>query len=136
MVRSIALTAVLLVFLAPPAVGQAQDGHVYRVNLWDAKTGHEAAYSQSYRDYLIPVFNELKQRGAIVSYLALSKDTGSPNPTHLILIEFANWAALDRVEQQLDEASRKVHGKPFPEIVAEQFVPHRDPGGSEMYVTP
>ncbi len=136
MVRSLALTALLFVFLVPPAIGQAQDGHVYTVTLWDAKTGHEAAYSRSYRDYLIPVFNELKQRGVIVSYLALRKNTGSPKPTHLIVTEFANWAALDRFEQQLDEASRKVHGKPFPEIVAEQFVPHRDPGGSEMYVTP
>jgi hypothetical protein len=136
MVRSIALTVLLLVFLAPPAIGQAQDGHVYNVAQWDAKTGHEAAYSQSYRDYLMPVFNELKQRGAIVSYLALSKNTGSPHSTHLVVIEFANWAALDGFQQKIDEASRAVHGKPFPEIVAEHFVPHRDPGGSDIYVAP
>jgi hypothetical protein len=136
MIRGIALIALLLVFLAPPAVGQAQDGHVYTVSRWDAKTGHEAAYSQSYRDYLIPVFNALKERGAIVSFLSLSKNTGSANSTHLTLVEFANWAALDGFEQALDEASRAVHGRPFPEIVAEHFVPHRDPRGSEIYVAP
>ncbi len=40
MIRSMVLTALLLVLLAPPAVGQAQEGHVDSVNLWDAKTGH------------------------------------------------------------------------------------------------
>ena len=71
-----------------------------------------------------------------MSFLALSKNTGSPNSTHLVLIEFPNWAALDGFPQKLDEASQAVHGRPFPEIVAEHFVPHRDPRGSEIYVAP
>lgn len=75
------------------------------------------------------------KQGAIVSYLDLAKNTGSPSSTHLIVIEYASWAALGEFPAKLDAASRDVLGRPFSEVVAD-FDQMRDPNGSELYTAP
>jgi len=132
----IALLAVSLAFLAPQvAVAQSQEGHVYAVAWYNAHTGQETAYSQGYRDWVRPVFDELVRQGAIVSYLDLAKNTGTEASTHMIIIEYANWAALDGLAQAQDEASRRVLGRPFSEVI-DDFNQMRDPVGSEIYIAP
>jgi hypothetical protein len=135
MLRLIALVG--LVALVSPHVTAAQStaGHVYTIAEYSAHTGQEAIYSQGYVDNLRPVFNELVSQGAIVSYLDLAKNTGSPNSTHMILIEYPSWGAVGEFAQKLDAASRDVLGRPFSEVVAE-FDQVRDPRGNEIYIAP
>ncbi len=65
--RSAKFLPFLALFLAAPLSAQSQDGHVYQVLLWDAHTGEEANYNRAYREVLRPLFDHLKEQGAIVS---------------------------------------------------------------------
>ncbi len=65
------------------------------------------------------MFDELVKRGVIVSYVDLTQIGGAGKTTHIITTEYANWAALDGIQQELDEASRAVLGKPFGEALGD-----------------
>ncbi len=132
----IALLAVSLALLAPQvAFAQTPDGEVYAIARYNAHTGQEAEYSQGYRDWLRPVFDDLVQQGAINGYRDLAKNTGTDDSTHLVIIVYPNWAALDSFGPKLDEASRRVLGRPWSEVV-DDFNQMRDPAGSEIYTAP
>ena len=135
MLRLILLAGLLVLAMPQASAAQSTDGHVYTVAWYNAHTGQEAAYSQGYREWLRPVFNELVSQGAIVSYLDLAKNTGSANSTHMIIIEYASWGAVGELTEKLDAASRSVLGRPFTEVV-EQFDQMRDPNGNEIYTAP
>ena len=132
----IVMLAVSLALLVPQvAPAQSQEGHVYVVNWYNAHTGQENEYSQGYRDWLRPLFDELVRQGVIVSYLELAKNTGTDDSTHMIMIEYAYWAALDGIAQAQDEASRRVLGRPMSEMI-DDFNQMRDVAGSETYIAP
>ena len=135
MLRLILLAGLLVLAMPPASAAQSTEGHVYTVAWYNAHTGQEAAYSQGYREWLRPVFNELVSQGAIVSYLDLAKNTGSANSTHMIIIEYPSWAAVGELTGKLDAASRSVLGRPFTEVV-EQFDQMRDANGNEIYTAP
>jgi hypothetical protein len=129
----VGLLTVFLVLLVPQvAFAQSQEGHVYVVNWYNAHTGQENEYSQGYRDWLRPVFDEMVDQGVIVSYLDLVKNVGTDDATHMLVIEYASWADLDDIEAQ-DEASMKVLGYPYGEVV-DRFNQMRDPALSEIYI--
>ena len=134
--RSAKLLPYLALLIAAPLSAQSQDGHVYSVVWFDAHTGEEADYNRAYREILRPLFDHLKERGEIVSYLDLVKNTGSGNSTNMVLVEFPSWEAFGRSQQMLDEASRAVLGRPFADVAAERFTPFREPRGTEIYTAP
>ena len=131
--RRIALLTVFLALLAPQvALAQSQEGHVYTVLSYNAHTGQENEYSQGYRDWLRPVFDEMVNQGVIVSYLDLVKNIGTDDATHMLVIEYASWADLDDTEAQ-NAASMKVLGEPYSAVV-DRFNQMRDPALSELYI--
>ncbi len=134
--RSAKLLPYLALLLAAPLSAQSQDGHVYSVLRFDAHTGEEANYNRAYREVLRPIFDHLKEQGAIVSYLDLVKNTGSANSTNMVFVEYPSWEAFGRAWQVLDEAARAVFGRSFAEVQAERFTPFREPRGSEIYTAP
>jgi hypothetical protein len=135
MLRLAPLTAVLALLAPQIAFAQSEEGHVYQVSWYNAHTGQEGEYSQGYWDWARPVFDELVRQGALVSYLDLSKDTGTDDSTHMLIFEYANWAALDGFQQKLDAASVTVLGYPYGQV-GNRFDQMRDPVGSEIFVAP
>ncbi len=135
MLRIISLAGLLALVMPQVSAAQSTDGHVYSVAWYNAHTGQEAAYSQGYHEWLRPVFDELVKQGAIVSYLDLAKNTGSPSSTHMILVEYPNWAALGEFAAKLDAVSRDVLERPFSEVV-DEFNQMRDRNGNEIYTAP
>ena len=84
----------------------------------------EGEYSEIYQEYLRPTFDEMIRRGNIVSYLDLVTivgDTGKA--THMLLVEYPNWAELDALEEKQDAAAGEVLGRPYNEIWEESVAP-------------
>lgn len=134
--RAAVIVPSLALLLAANLSAQSRDGHVYSVLSFAAHTGEEAQYTSAYREVLRPLFDRLVRQGAIVSYLDLVKNTGSPSSTHMVLVEYPNWAAFGETQEKLDEASRAIFNRPFAEVAAERFTPFREPHGSEIYTAP
>ena len=107
--RRIVLAAVFLsLATAAPLLGQAQSGHVYAIRYHQVHQGQNPAYNAIYAEDFRPVFDELVKRGVIVSYLDLTQSGGAGKTTHIVITEYAHWAALDGFQQELDEASQSV----------------------------
>ncbi len=118
--RRIVLAAVFLsLATAAPLLGQAQSGHVYAIRYHQVHQGQDSAYNAVYAEVLRPVFDELVMRGVLVSYLDLTQISGTGETTHILINEYANWAALDGYPEKVDEASQAVLGKPFGEALGD-----------------
>src|SRR4029077_9663602 len=75
--------------LAPPLRGQAKPGHFYHVNYYQVRPGEEKAYDSALANVVTPVFDEMVKRKAMVSYLLLSKISGSGEYTNIVVVEVA-----------------------------------------------
>ncbi len=117
--RTILAAVFLSLATAAPLLGQAESGHVYAIRYHQVHQGQDAAYNAVYAEVLRPVFDELVKRGVLVSYLDLTQISGTGETTHILITEASNWAALDRTQQDLDEASRALLGKPFAEVLGD-----------------
>ena len=118
--RRVVLAAVFLsLATAAPLLGQAQSGHVYTIRYHQVHQGQDSAYNAVYAESLRPVFDEAVRRGVIVSYLDLTQAGGAGRTTHILITEYANWAALDGAFEKLGEAAQAVLGKPFGEALAD-----------------
>jgi len=135
MSRISTLLCIFVLATAPPLFGQSKPGHVYHVFFGKALPGQLPAYNQVYADAVRPVFDELVRRKAIVSYLDLVQHAGAGDYSHINIVEFPNWAALGNFNAQLDEASRSVLGKPWPEVLA-TFTNLREFLRFEIYISP
>jgi hypothetical protein len=133
------LTALLVAALAPAAQAQSEAGHVYQVIEWRGLPGMEDAYSQSYHDYLRPIWSEVVRRGGMVGYVDLTKLEGDQTPgTHLLLLEWEDQESLDNWGEAVDEAARSVTGRSWADISENVFLPLRGPDQvrAEIYTAP
>jgi hypothetical protein len=127
---------VVLAVLAPvQSSAQAEDGHVYRVISYRAHTEQANDYSQAYRTEARPVYDELVRRGSIASYLLLVKDAGSGDSSHMIIIEFADWASAGQFPQNIDAAARAALGRSW-STSQDLFLPMREMVSTDLYVAP
>jgi L-rhamnose mutarotase len=83
---------------------------VWAVDFIRVKPGQELEYGRRLADTWKKVMDEQKKQGVVLSYKIL---TGPPSSrdefTHLLMIEFPNYAALDQREK-MDAAVKKVFG--------------------------
>ena len=123
-----------LLALAAPLVGQARRGHVYHVNFYQVRPGEEKAYDSALVSVVTPVFDELVERKAMVSYLLLTKAAGSGEYTNIAIVEVASPSSEGTFQQELDAASQAVFHKSWSDatvrfselrrfVHAEQYTP-------------
>ena len=119
------------------AYAQSQQEHVYEVSYYRAHTGSENAYSKTWQDVIVPIFNELVSRGSIVSYLQLRKSVGDlTDSTHMILTEYPNWDAYANFSQAIEAASQEVFGRPWVQVRGDTFFTLREEVRNEIFMAP
>ena len=129
-------TLLTLAVLTLPAnvLAQSEPGHIYEVSWYRAHPGVEAEYSEIYREYLRPVLDEMARRGDIVSYLDLVTTVGAiSEATHMLVVEYPNWAALDQLDARQDAAAEEVIGRSYSEVWEESVAPLRLHVRTEVY---
>ena len=129
------LCAALSLVSAGRVSAQAEEGHVYRVISYRAHTEQANDYSQAYRTEARPVYDELVRRGSIASYLLLVKDAGSGDSSHMIMIEFPDWASVGQFQRNIDAAARSALGRPW-SASQELFLPMREMISTDLFVAP
>ena len=134
MFRPSTILTLAILTLPTNAFAQSEEGHIYEVSWYRAHPGVEAEYSEIYREYLRPTLDEMIRRGKIVSYLDLLTTVGEiDDATHVFLIEYPDWAALDGVEAKQDAAAVEVLGRPYSEIWEESVAPLRIQVRTQIY---
>ena len=134
MLRPGTLVALAVLSLPPSALAQSESGHVYEVSWYRAHPGVEGEYSEIYQEYIRPTYDEMIRRGTIVSYLDLVTTVGDTGEaTHMLLVEYPNWAALDALEEKQDAAAMEVLGRPYNEIWEESVAPLRLQVRTQIY---
>jgi hypothetical protein len=111
-------TLFALLMLATPLAGQGKPAHVYWVSYYQVLPGKQQAYTKAIAESTIPLYDELVKRKVVVSYLHLAQSAGSGEYTHLIIVEFANWAALDGLVAKGNDAAQAVLHKSYSEFLA------------------
>jgi hypothetical protein len=129
------MAVALAVLVAGRVDAQVQSGRVYRVATYKAHTDRAGDYSEAYRDLARPVYDEMVRRGSIVSYRLLVKDSGSGDSTHMIIIEFADWASVGQFDQNIDAAATSALRRPW-SSVQEVVIPMRELISSDLYEGP
>ena len=134
MLRPGTLVALAALSLPSSALAQSEPGHIYEVSWYRAHPGVEGEYSEIYQEYLRPTLDEMIRRGNIVSYLDLVTTVGDiGEATHMLLIEYPSWAALDALEAKQDAAAVEVLGRPYSEIWEESVSPLRLQVRTQIY---
>jgi L-rhamnose mutarotase len=83
---------------------------VWAVDFIRVKPGQELEYGRRLADTWKKVMDEQKKNGIVLSYKILVGPPSSRDDfTHLLMIEFPNYAALDQREK-MDAAVKKVFG--------------------------
>lgn len=124
-----------MTFAVQESHAQSEPGHVYTVRSHTVHPGKEGEYNAFYRDVVRPVFDHMKANGDIVAYLDLVEVIGDRKGTHLLIIEYANYAAMDDAPAKLEAASQAVLNKSFGEAVAD--LPEiRDWIKTELFMSP
>ena len=111
-------TLFALLTLAAPVAGQAKPGHRFFVGYYQALPGKFEATNKWVADIVIPVYDELVKRRAIVSYLQLVQSAGARENTHLFIFEVPNWAGLDGFDAKLNEAAQATLHKSWSDATA------------------
>ena len=117
--RLVSITIFFAVFAVVSLAAQATSGHVYGIRYHQVHQGQDQAYAEVYATVIRPVFDVAKERGLIVSYLDLYQAAGDGKTTHVLIVQYPNWAAIDGGTQQMDEISQEVLGRPLMVAVAE-----------------
>jgi len=107
---------------------------VYQITYFQALPGKEQAYNKAIADATMPLFDELVKRKILVSYLNLAQSVGTGEYTHVLVLEFGNWAARDGLGAKANEAAQAVLHKSFGESLA-GFVELRREVRSELYTS-
>jgi len=85
-------------------------GSVWAIDFIRVKEGHEIEYGRRLADTWKKVLEEQMKQGVVLSYKILSGMPSSREDfTHLLMIEFPNYAALDQ-RAKLDSSVKKVFG--------------------------
>ena len=133
--RLLVLAATSLI-LPNTLLAQSEAGHVYEMSWYRAFPGVEAEYTDIYEEYLRPTLDEMIRRGDIVSYTDLVTTVGDvEDATHVLLIEYPNWSALDGYTERQDAAAREVLGRPYSEIWEESVAPLRLHVRTQIYTS-
>ena len=83
---------------------------VWVVDFIRVKSGHDLEYGRRLAGTWKKVIDEQKRQGVVLSYKILSGPPSTRDDfTHLLMIEFPNYAALDQ-RDKLDAAVKKVFG--------------------------
>lgn len=83
---------------------------VWSVDFIRVKSGHDLDYGRALADTWKKAMDEHKKNGIVLSYKILSGPPSSREDfTHLLMIEFPNYAALDQ-RDKMDAAVKKVFG--------------------------
>jgi hypothetical protein len=111
---------------------QSEPGHVFTIRSHTVFSGKAAEYNKVYADVVRPVFAKLKADGDIVSFLDLQEVYGDQKGTHVIVMEFENFAQIDALVEKQEAASQALFGKPFQEALGDLSV-LRKGTGTEVY---
>ncbi len=111
-------TLLALLTLAAPLGGQAKPGHVYGVGYYQVVPGKGDAYNKALTEIAFPVLDELVKRKAVVSYMELAQVAGAGEYSHIIVVEFSDWAALGAYFSRGNEAAQAVLHKSMSESFA------------------
>lgn len=85
-------------------------GSVWSIDFIRVKPGQDLEYGRGLADMWKKTMDEQKKQGVILSYKILNGPPSSRDDfTHLLMIEFPNFAALDQ-RDKMDEAVKKVFG--------------------------
>ena len=85
-------------------------GSVWAIDFIRVKEGHEIEYGRRLAETWKKVLEEQMKQGVVLSYKILSGMPSSREDfTHLLMIEFPNYAALDQ-RAKLDSSVKKVFG--------------------------
>ena len=75
------------------------------------KTGLEDEYLKQITGTVKPVYEEAKKQKIVLSYKILNGEASSPHDFNiLILVEYPNMAAFDRLREKTDPIAEKVMG--------------------------
>ncbi len=113
------LLVVLMLLVSASAFAQSQPGHVYTLRHHKVHADKVAEYNAVYAEVVRPVLDRLKADGHIVSYLDLQQTMGTGETSHLLIIEFENYAAMDDANAKNNAASQAVLGRPYQEALGD-----------------
>ena len=86
------------------------DGSVWVIDFIRVKSGQDLAYGRALADTWKKAMDEHKKNGQILSYKVLAGPPSTRDDfTHLLMIEFPNYAALDQ-RDRADAGIKKVFG--------------------------
>jgi hypothetical protein len=128
---------VFLLLLAPSLLAQEHytEGPVWRVSLIRVKPAHMDEYLTSLRKSAKPIYEDLKQQGAIVDYKVFLKETkATPEDWDLcIAIQYKNHAAMDGTAAKMEAVRDKIlGGKSQAQQINEKRSEYRETVSSEL----
>ena len=107
--RFVSIAVFLSIFAFVPLAAQDDGPNVFEVTYYKAQQGKQAAYNAAVQEYVPPLYGELVRRGHLVSYQSLVQDAGAGDFTNLLILEFADWTAInDHTQAVRDDACRTV----------------------------
>jgi|SRR5438067_8528218 len=84
-------------------------GTVWSVQFFRVKAGFDMEYGRQLAETWRKIMDEQKQQGLVVSYkIFTNMPKDREDFTHMLMIEFPNWAALDQLDK-FDAGVRKIH---------------------------
>lgn len=87
------------------------EGPVWTVTMIKTKTGLADEYLKQITATVKPVYEEEKKEKIILDYKILNGEAAGPQDFNiLILVEYPNWAAFDRLRDRMDPIVEKVMG--------------------------
>lgn len=120
--RTSGVLVVLMLLVSASAYAQSQPGHVYTLRHHKVHADKVAEYNAVYAEVVRPVLDRLKADGHIVSYLDLQQTMGTGETSHLLIIEYENYAAMDDANAKNNAAAQAVLGKGFQEALGDLTV--------------
>jgi hypothetical protein len=87
------------------------EGPVWTLTMIKTKTGLADEYIKQITGTVKPVYDAEKKEKIILDYKILNGEASDPHDFNiLILVEYPNWAAFDRLREKTDPIAEKVMG--------------------------
>jgi hypothetical protein len=87
------------------------EGPVWALTMIKTKTGMADEYLKQITKSVKPVYDEEKKQNIILDYKILNGEASDPQDFNiLILVEYPNWAAFDKLRDKMDPIVEKVMG--------------------------
>jgi hypothetical protein len=87
------------------------EGHVWTLSMIRTKTGLDDDYLRQITGTVKPIYDEEKKQKVILDYKILMGDTHNRDEANIIImVEYANMAALDGLREKMEPLMEKVMG--------------------------